>query len=306
MKHLKSSIAFWEAIAILMGGTIGAGIPAIPYGASRTGLVTAIIILVFVGIITLTKKLMMAEIALRTAKTHQLPGYIGHYLGHFWKIVSTFVFLFAAICTILAYLIGEGVVLAALFGGSPFYWSLGFFSVGAAVVFLGLSVIKRFEVLLTIGMLGAVLLIGFFSFDVISLDHFVHMMPTEWVTPYTILLFAFSGVATIPQMRQEMNGHEDKLKSAVITGSLIIGLVYLFFMVVVLGVTGLGTTEIATIGLGQKIGPMMLLLGNSLAALTMGTSFLTLSLAVQEMFAYDSHSVHLLGCEEKKYPSSRV
>jgi hypothetical protein len=56
-----------------------------------------------------------------------------------------------------------------------------------------------------------------------------------------------------------------------------------------LGVTGTSTTEIATIGLGEALGPHMVILGNLFAFLTMGTSYLALGLSLRHFYEYDLH-----------------
>ncbi|MFS8158669.1 MAG: aromatic amino acid transport family protein [Candidatus Roizmanbacteria bacterium] len=287
MKHKNSRIAFWEAVATLVGGTIGAGILAIPYAISHTGLIVGIAVLFLVAFYTTLKKLMMAEIILRTKESHQIPGYIGAYLGKKWKIFSGILFIFAAYGALLAYIVGQGDVLSALLGVSPYSASMGFFVISSLLVYLGISTIKRFEVLLTTCMVLVVTSICLFSFHYISLEHFVFAKPSEWIIPYGVLLFALSGVAAVPLMRKELEGHERLFKNAILTGSVIILVIYLLFMTIALGVTGLDTTKIATIGLGHKIGPIMVILGNVLAFFTMGTCFLTLSLALQNMFTFD-------------------
>ena len=57
--------------------------------------------------------------------------------------------------------------------------------------------------------------------------------------------------------------------------------------VVVLGVTGAETTEIATIGLGNKIGSTVFWFGNIFAALAMATSFITNSLLFRDSLRWD-------------------
>ena len=58
------------------------------------------------------------------------------------------------------------------------------------------------------------------------------------------------------------------------------------FAFITVGVTGKGTTEIATIGLGV-LGKHILILGNLFVVLAMMTSFLALALALMETFDYD-------------------
>ena len=78
-----------------------------------------------------------------------------------------------------------------------------------------------------------------------------------------------------------------KLKKAIIIGSLIPFLVYLLFAAAVVGVTGINTTEVATIGLGETLGEYMIIFGNLFAVVAMATSFLILGLALKWMLHYD-------------------
>ena len=74
---------------------------------------------------------------------------------------------------------------------------------------------------------------------------------------------------------------------SIIVGSILIVIVYVVFTFLVMGVTGAGTTEVATIGLGERIGSHMIVIGNLLAFFTMGTSFLTIGLGMKDMFQFD-------------------
>jgi len=105
--------------------------------------------------------------------------------------------------------------------------------------------------------------------------------------PYGVVLFAFVGASAIPGMREELKENKQLMKKAIIIGSLIPFFVYLLFMMVVVGVTGAGTTEIATIGLGKVIGQHMILLGNLFVIFAMATSFFILGLALKWMLHYD-------------------
>ena len=80
---------------------------------------------------------------------------------------------------------------------------------------------------------------------------------------------------------------ELKNKIAVVTGSVIPIVIYSIFAFIVVGATGIGTTEVATIGLGQKVGTLMIVFGNLFAFFAMGTSFLTIGITTKELFKYD-------------------
>ncbi|HEC20960.1 MAG TPA: hypothetical protein ENI70_00405 [Candidatus Peregrinibacteria bacterium] len=61
----------------------------------------------------------------------------------------------------------------------------------------------------------------------------------------------------------------------------------------VISVSGVNTTEIATVGLGQATGKEMIIAGNIFAFLAMATSFLTLGLALKGVYHYDFKIKHI-------------
>ena len=278
---------FYEAIATLIGTVIGAGIFAIPYVVAKSGFLIGAFYIVFIGLSILMINLYIGEIALRTKENHQLTGYAGKYLGKWGKRIMTFSMIFGIYGALTAYLIGEGNVLSAIFGGPPLIYSLLFFVVVSAIIYVGLKLIKRFEVLLCLIFLFIIFLMIAFSFGKIDLTNLAHINLAYLFLPYGVVLFAFLGAAAIPEMKEELVKHKKMLKKAIIFGSLIPLVVYLIFALVVVGVTGLGTTEIATIGLGNLIGEKMILFGNLFAIFAMATSFLTLGLALKQMYNYD-------------------
>ena len=105
--------------------------------------------------------------------------------------------------------------------------------------------------------------------------------------PYGVILFAFLGAAAIPELKEELNKHRKYMKRAIIIGGLIPLVLYALFSFVVVGVTGLNTSEIATIGLGENLGKLAILFGNLFAVFAMSTSFLVLGIALKEVYMYD-------------------
>jgi amino acid permease len=88
-------------------------------------------------------------------------------------------------------------------------------------------------------------------------------------------------------MKEVLKKEKAKLKKAVILGSLIPVISYLVFVIAAVGVTGITTNQIATIGLGKVIGTHMEILGNLFAIFSMATSFLALGLGLQWMYQFD-------------------
>lgn len=283
----KRNHNFNEAVATLVGTIIGAGVLGIPYAVNQAGFLPGLVLLLFLGGALMMLNLLLGEVTLRTHGTHQLTGYAGIYLGKWGKRIMTVVMLLVIYGGLLAYVIGEGVTLRALFGGNAFYWSLAFWAVSSMVLYYGLSIIKQFEFIMLTIIIGVVMAIAFFSFGEVNYGHLDELNLSNILVPYGVIFFALLGAPAIPQVRQILLGNEKSMKKAIMVSMLVPIFIYALFALVVIGVTGIQTTEVATVGLGNALGYKMVLLGNVFAMLAMGTSFLTLGLAVKEVYMYD-------------------
>ncbi|HIH14967.1 MAG: hypothetical protein QT08_C0021G0021 [archaeon GW2011_AR17] len=276
-----------EAIATLVGLTIGAGILGIPYVVAQAGFLTGVFIILFLGLIIVLMNLYVGEITLRTKGTHQLPGYVEKYLGKkgkFFMMISLMITVYGALT---GYIIGEGVAWAAILNISPLYPMLIFFALMAIIVFRGLKLIKNIELCLNTFVIAIILVIVFLSFQGIQAENYTGFDAAKLLIPYGVVLFAFAGSAAIPDIKMELEKNKKLMKKAILIGTIIPLCLYLLFAFAVVGVTGINSTELATVGLGQEIGLHMLLLGNIFAAFAMGTSFLLLALALLWMYHYD-------------------
>ncbi len=278
---------FFEAIAILVGTVIGAGVLGIPYAVSKTGIIPGLILIFLLGGALLLLFLYLGEIILRTKGTHQLTGYAQKYLGKWGKRAMTFAMIFGIYGALIAYLIGIGESLHAIFGFSALGFSLLFFFFASIILYIGLKSVKKWELLLAFLFLGIIFVIIAVSSFRISFDNLMFFNPKLFFLPYGVILFAFLGTAALPEMKQVLVKQKKRFRKAIIIGGLIPIITYAIFTLVVIGVTGLQTTEISTIGLGNIMGRNMLIFGNLFAIFAMGSSFLTLGLALKQMYNFD-------------------
>ena len=284
---MKRKIPQLEAISLLIGTIIGAGILGIPYVVYQAGFLTGIILMLVISLTVLLINLHVGEIVLSTKKRHQLTGYAEKYLGKWGKYIMFGSVVFGFYGALLAYIIGEGQVLAALTGGSPFVYSLIFFAFACLLVYLGLIVIKEAELLLTIVILVIVVAISVWGFKYLNWDNLTELNLTKLLIPYGVIFFAIGGSSAIPQLRHVLKGREKQIKKSIIIGTTIPFVVYLIFTFIVVGITGARITEVATVGLGEVMGRSMLIFGNLFAFFTMATSFLTLGLALKNTYRFD-------------------
>lgn len=272
----------------MTGSIIGAGILGLPYALSQNGVLNGLVILVLVGLGIMILHLLVGEIVLSTARSHQLTGFANKYLGSAGKWVMFQIFMAASYGSLLAYLVGGGQVLSAIFGGAPRTWSLIFFVFAAVLLYVGLRIIKKIGFIILGAILVVVLLISIACLNHWNLSNLI-TYDFSWGTfyAYGVVLYAFLGASAIYQARKVLEGQEKLLRQAIIVSNLIPMFLYLVFAVVVIGVTGIDTTQVATVGLGQLVGPEINVLGNIFAFLALSTSFLTLANAVKETYFYD-------------------
>lgn len=295
----KGFLEFGEAVAVLTGTIIGAGVLAIPYAMMKAGFLTGALLLLALGIASILIYLYIGEVVLRTRKKHQLTGYAQKYLGSGGRRLMAFSMVFGNYGALIAYLTGIGRSFTSLFGiqnisfnlfgfavGTDIIFTLLFFAFGSSIVYFGIRRVEESEFL----MMGIVMFIlfllsvlAFFHFDASNVLLFDF---SSIFVPYGVILFALAGAVAVPEMREGLKNGKN-FKKAILIGSLIPVVLYFIFSLAVVGACGKATTEIAVVCLASKFGNMMLLLGNIFAISAMATSFFALGLGLKEMYNYD-------------------
>jgi amino acid permease len=280
--------AVLEAIATMVGTVIGAGRLGIPYVVAEAGLWTGILNIIILGIISMILYIYLGEVALRTKGRHQLTGYAEKYLGKKGKFLMMVAMISGIYGALVAYIMGVGQALYAIAGiGNPLIYSLIFFAVVSTIIYFGIKKVAISELYMIPLIILIVAVIAVFSFKHIETGNLNAFNSYNLFIPYGVVLFAYLGATAIPEMEMVLEKNEKQMKKAIIIGMLIPMIIYLLFALFVVGVSGTGTTEVATIGLGDIIGEHMVWIGNIFAAITMTTSFLALGLALEQMYRYD-------------------
>jgi amino acid permease len=290
VQHLgifRRPMSLWEGVGLIVSSTIGAGILGIPYAIAQVGVGIGVLYIVGLGILLVGLNLLLGEVVIRTRQSFQLSGLARKYLGRVGEYIMTGMVYSATFAVLVIYIIGEGETLAELFGGSAFFWSTIFFVIGGCLIVVGMRTIKLVEMILTVGIIAVVILIVAWTAPHISWPHIQYTNLANIFFPYGVILFAYSGTASIPEAYTLLKHDKTLFKQAIVIAGGISMVIYLLFALMVVGVTGGATTEIATIGLGEALGTPMFLLGNIFAVLAMGTSFLVIGLSLRDSLSWD-------------------
>lgn len=283
----KKTATTAEAVFMITGLTIGAGILGLPYAIAQVGLKIGIVSIVIIGVVVLLLNLMIGEIASRTNEPLQLPGLARKYVGPWAEYLLSVIIIFSTYGVLLAYLVGEGKSLSSLFGGSEFWWGVGFWLIMSVVVWRGLSVAKVVQKILSLVVLILLIGISLYLLPHAQLERVAYDDFSKIFLPYGVILFALYGAPAIAEAHALLPGKPAQFRRALIIGTLIPIVIAIIFVTAVVGVDGKNTMEVATIGLGRTFGPMLLIVGNLVAILAMGTGFVGIGLALKQTFIWD-------------------
>lgn len=283
----RKQISTFEGVALIVSGTIGAGVLGMPYAIAKVGLLLGVAYIVFIGALMMGLHLLLGQIATQTQGNFQLVGLARKYLGRGGELVMTVLFYLVGLGVLEVYIVGQGHALSTLLGGSEFFWSICFWAIGSLLVYYGLRTVKVADFILSMLILCVILVVSFFSVPHVKVANWQYTNLANMFLPYGVVLFAYSGMAAVLEAYNLLRDNKLVFKKVIIAAGLIVMCVYLFFVFAVLGVTGVNTTEIATIGLGQKIGPAMFVFGNLFAFLAMSTGFLMVGLSARNSLCWD-------------------
>jgi tyrosine-specific transport protein len=283
------------AATTLIGTIVGAGILGIPYVLAKAGFLYGFLLIVLMGTAFMFLNLFTGEVVLRTKKQHQLTGYAEKYLGKWGKSLMALSMFVATYGALTAYLIGEGATLHAIFKfGTPMLYTLIFFVITFVIIFHGVKATGKMELILISLLLLIIVLIGIFSPEKNFLNNFSTFNPAYFFLPYGIILFAFMGSPAIPELQEVLSKHKKLMKKSIIIGSLTPIILYVVFSLIIGSIVGVNQFDalqpnerIATIALQIYSQPILGILANLLAVLAMFTSFLTLGIALIEVYHYD-------------------
>lgn len=283
----KKTVSITNAVFMITGMTIGAGVLGIPYVVAQVGLLVGLAYILFLGIVMLCLNLMIGEIAVRTKDSYQLPGLAGKYLGGWAKVLMSITIIFSGIGTLLAYLVGEGESLSGIFGGDPAWWTIIFWTVGSVLVWRGLQTVKVVEKVLSILVIGIILGLSLAFLPHVQVVNFGYTNWSKFFLPFGVILFALHAAPSIAEAHALLPDSQRHFRKALIVGTLIPIFVYIIFALAVVGVMGKETTEIATLGLGVKFGSWVRILANVFAVFAMGTGFMGLGIALKQTLVWD-------------------
>jgi len=286
----RERLNFLLATSVFIGTIIGAGIFALPYVFAQSGFGIGLFWLFLICFILILTTCAYAEVVLRTSKDMEMPGYVNHYLGRKGKVIISLSLILGIYAALIGYSIGIGNFLEDVIGPidqNGLFWKLiTLFGLGV-ILYLEIKAISRLELAMAGGILISIIIIFFDGFHFIKLSNLGYLNYSNFFAPFGAVLFAFGGATAVPTMKRILSKNVRNLKKSILTGNLIVALVYTIFTFTILGISGRNTPMQAIDNLGSLISDFSWKLGIILGICTMSTSFLSLGYILMQVYKKD-------------------
>ncbi len=268
-------LTFWEAVFLLVGTQIGAGILGLPKVVAGLGTFWGSAAIFLAGVLTLFTAIFLLEALYQTNPRYHIYDLSRHYLGKI-GIILTLAVLYSGYGALTAYIGGMAEILESLFGIPAVVGGVAFWIIFGAIVYRGLKLSGVTEEALNLFML--LLLATIVVWVVPHSSTYVRPFDlSKFFTAFSVAVFAFFGHVVIPEIAREFR-NPYKSAAVVVTAFSITLLVYLVFSLSIAGVTKENTTDIATEGLIPILGKYFALVAYTFPVLTISTSFIGVGL----------------------------
>ncbi|MBN1876106.1 MAG: hypothetical protein JXA33_17920 [Anaerolineae bacterium] len=284
----KQLLTRWEATSLMVGAGVGAGIMAVPFLAERVGLVGLAVILPIAWAASSLIHLMLAEVLFHTGRDLQIVELMQLYVlrgrvGR-WLLWPVFAFLsIAFLANLAAYISGAGEIVADLTEINRRLAEFIVYAIAAGVVFFGLravGVAERFGVFVLVGLVAAI------GVGALPLPFHAPLGPsgsaTQWLALYGMVMYALWTFYSVPQVVQGLGSDQHGAVRAILNGLGINGILTAAVALIALGISD-EVTEVAIIGIADRIGPWAGLIGSLLLVLALITSYWSVSLALADI-----------------------
>ncbi len=286
----SKGLTVFEAASVVAGYGIGAGIMAVPWMVSQSGLWQSLLVMAVAYGVSVLLHLMIAQLALGSSAGgtggFQIVEIFRAYLfrGRLREALTWAFFVLMVLVLTLnlaAYVAGAGDIMANL-TGLPARLGGALFSVLAAgVVVLGLKSLGVSEKVAVVSMLAlfAALFAGTMTVPFQRLP-----LAGSWdarvLALFGVVMFCFASFFAVPQVVEGLKDRPGKVRGAVLLG-IALNLAIVLLVTLLALAASREVTQIAIVGWASAIGPWASILGSVFFLLALLTTYWSISFALR-------------------------
>lgn len=285
---MTKKISTWEAACIITGYGIGGGVLAMPYLASKNGIITALIILFAAFALSILLHLMIADICLKSEPGAQIVSVFSRFMfkGKYKNLLTIIFFALMAIvlfANLAAYNAAASEVLNGIIGIGDTLCDIIFYVLAASVVLFGLKAVAVSEKLMVAIIFGLIAVLA-----VASLMNVQNPLSLEAgslhdaVEYYGMAMLAFAAFFSVPQAVDGLAGDRKEIKKAIFLG-LGNNLVIIIVVMICALLSSKEVTEVGMVGWSEGIGLWAQIIGGLFTLFAMLTTYWSVSLALKDI-----------------------
>jgi len=282
---------YFLALATFIGYIVGVGMFGLPFIMSKSGVLPFVLLLIGILLIQYVIHLIYANVIIATDTYHQLPGYAGIYLGRTGKYVVFVANLFSNIGALIAYIIVNGKFLSQLlapyYGGSEFFYATLIFALEAFVVYYGMKMVAKTEIVMMTALFVAIGMITWHGLPIIKAENYLVIDWRYLLLPYGAMFFSLDGSGCLPVLAKLLNKDKAAMKSVIRYGLGISALILFSFVMVIVGISGSTTTDDALTGVKFILDNSVVFFALIFGILAIITSFLGLAESMEKILSWD-------------------
>ena len=290
------------SILLITGCCIGAAMIGLPVVAALSGLIPSIFVFTLAWAFMLSTGLLLLEVNLYFQGRVNLLSMADATLGKMGKYLCAFLFLFLFFSLLIAYLNGTGILVSDLltyFTGWKIHQNMGIIFCAitlGAILIKGVRSVDIFNRILMLGMVVSylfIILLGFPHVESRNLAYFNFGKQTIFAIPILIISFGYQNL--IPSLVSYLKRDVKKLRYAITLGCTLPFLIYVFWIVIVLGMISseqltimqrLGGEEFVTRLLQKSIAsPYVVLSIQMFSSFALVTSLLAVALSCMDFLS---------------------
>lgn len=288
-------------VLLIIGTSMGAAMLALPVSMAAIGFLGSCGLLLVCWLVMTLGALCLLEVSLWLPDNNNMISMAGATLGRIGQAISWFVYLLLLYALVSAYIAGGSDVMHYLFSLLHLSISLKMSAILFTVI-LGYIVYRDVKsvdyvnrVIMTIKFLALFILMILVLLHIKPIN-LTHSDSHRLLGVITIVLTSFGYATIIPTVRTYFKGDIDRLKQAIIIGSLIPLLCYSIWILAIIGaiepsiLTAIARSPTPTSDLTRAIvtelqAPVMMFITRIFTSVCMFTSFLGVSLGLSDFWA---------------------
>lgn len=285
----EAKLTKFEAIAMIVGNSIGTGIVAVPYLATKNNLFTVVWMVILGYIINVIMHLIIAELSYNNGGVQLVKSFENElFAGRFKKIFSWIVFGIYGLAIIVGVsgnINGGAQIFMNWFGLPVMAAQLIYYAIAAIVVFVGMKAVGIAQKYAVFAMLVivAAMTIGTFT-GTLSPAAFADLKVNNMLGLYSMIVFATSANYAIAQVVKGLDGNVKEIRTTIFTGFGISSILVLVVTTTVLiGTGGQCSKELAYMELGEHIGGWAIVVAGIFSLVALLTTFWAQTLGLRDI-----------------------